>query len=204
MKTEMRINTNKDGRYVAENIVQGKETGSPNFLVDYVSFYVPGGFMPAILNVNVIKDKSGNDKIVEVEFFDGSVEMAVCQYGDTFDLRTGIERCIIYKMFSDATFTGEGKKVFNKVVAKAMKLYKKRVAVEKETAEQLAAYERSQKKKAEKTRKWIERKEAKRRAQRIAEQTEAYINAIRAIRNETVTDSGRMNFDELAKEDDLK
>lgn len=182
--TKTILTTNENGMYVVEK----------PFTTDIGCrwFFRSKAFMPEIVDVEVAKDKEGNEKCVIVYFADGTKEKSPVQEGDEFDLRVGIERCVIYKLVGIITgFTNDGKRIFNKISGKAVKFYNNKIRIIEGMEK---AHEEEQQriaKKAEKKKKRKEKIEAMRKAQRIEEQTQAYINAIRAIRNETVTDASK-------------
>lgn len=140
----------------------------------------PYPLLPAISNVDVYKDKTtGEFCVTVVEFADGTTERAKCSSVDEYSLETGISICVTKKMFSMWS-DGHGDSVYNKIIDKGLKVYKRnrqaKVAVaEKKIADKLAA----------------DRKEAKRRARRERKkkaederQIACYMEAMRRVKAE--------------------
>lgn len=201
----------KNEREMKLENVNGLYGITETFPIDAINctlFRIIKGFIPVIVDITVTKDKKGNDRSVIVEFSDGQKIESAAQYGDKFDLRQGIERCIVYEMFSHTCGVSgsDGHKIFNKLVDRAMKFYKRKLADIEAYEKAVAEDKRIAANKLKKKQKRIDKIKAKRRAERIAEMTEAYVNAIRTIRDETVTDADKEvnNFKETTTADDLK
>ncbi|RFZ78300.1 hypothetical protein DS742_14400 [Lacrimispora amygdalina] len=128
-----------------------------------------------ITDVNIIVP----DKVVEVTFGDGLKEKAVCQADDVFSLEQAITICLTKHLMG-------GSSKYNNTISKAIKDYEKKLkGIEDDKAEK----ERIEKKKAKilasKQRREERRREVE-RAEQIAIQREAYIQAMDYLRaNET-------------------
>lgn len=148
--------------------------------------------IPEILNIEIknnpedgkpIYDEDGKYQkpTVIVAFSDGTVEKASASEDDTFSLEQGISICYTKKLLSMLT-TDSGSKAYNKMLHKAMKLYKRqqeKVAkkkdedrLAKECAERLATKRAKRKAKLE----------TKKREQEISVQAEAYARALRMVK----------------------
>lgn len=124
-----------------------------------------------IMDVNVLV----KDKVVEVTFYGGDKQKAVCAEEDTFDLETAISICITKHLLG-------GTKAYNDAVKRGMKVYKdkqKKIA-EEEKLKKLIANKRA--KRLAKKQKQTEKK----REEAIAIQTEAYIRAMKAMKEAEV------------------
>lgn len=124
-----------------------------------------------ITDVNVLV----KDKVVEVTFYGGDKQKAVCDEKDTFDLETAISICITKHLLG-------GTKAYNDAVKRGMKVYKdkqKKIA-EEEKLKKLIANKRA-KRLAKK-----QRQAEKKREEAIAIQTEAYIRAMKAMKKAEV------------------
>lgn len=86
--------------------------------------------MPAIVKVKPI-----NNRVVIVEFADGTQEKAVLAKEDTFSLEQGISICITKKLLSNIVGSGNGSSVYNKLIDYALKKYEDDIVYEKELAE---------------------------------------------------------------------
>lgn len=130
-----------------------------------------------IVNVAVI-DNSSKNKVVIVTFADGSVEKAVLSDNDEFSLEQGISVCITKKLLSNMIGGKYGSSVYNKLIERGVKVYKKRIiAAKKKLAEEAAKKEKYKKivaKKQEKRKKRI----AEERENQIEIQKEAYLRAM--------------------------
>lgn len=133
--------------------------------------------MQDIVDVSTIAN-NGQDRVVVVTFSDGSKEKAVLLENDQFNLEDGISICIAKKTFSNMVGRQHGSSVYNKMVERGVKVYKRKVKeAEKKAAEEAA--------KKEKYKKIVAKKQAKRKA-RVAEerenqieiQKEAYLRAM--------------------------
>lgn len=116
-----------------------------------------------------VKDyKTFNDRVVVLEFTDGTSERAVCAPEDKFDLEIGLQTCLLKKALG-----GSGK--MNNLVHKIIKKHEK---LEKQ-AEKAKAQELLDKQNAEKRRK---RKAEKRRRRAIDIQKTAITEAITSLK----------------------
>lgn len=124
--------------------------------------------MPTIIDV-----KSINEKVVIIEFADGTTEKSILADGDTFSLEHGIEICLMKKLLSDLTH-GNGNSVYHKLVDYAMNRYNRLSKWEQEEAEREKA-EKEAKRTLEEKR---EKKKEKRKQKEIAEYTDILAQAI--------------------------
>lgn len=130
--------------------------------------------MPTIIDV-----KSINEKVVIIEFADGTTEKSILADGDTFSLEHGIEICLMKKLLSDLTH-GNGNSVYHKLVDYAMNRYNRLSKWKQEEAEREKA-EKEAKRTLEEKR---EKKKEKRKQKEIAEYTDILAQAIsKAIQN---------------------
>lgn len=138
------------------------------------------------MNITQIKIIVPN-KVVEVYFTDGLKEKMVCHEDDIFDLRNCLFLALAKHMYKD-TYTVEGieykanemklMKKYVKLVDAALKKHKNaEAAAEKAKAEEERVKATAERKKA-KLAKYKARCKEKYRQKRIAEQTEAYVNAM--------------------------
>ena len=138
------------------------------------------------MNITQIKIIAPN-KVVEVYFTDGLKEKMVCHEDDIFDLRNCLFLALAKHMYKD-TYTVEGveykanemkfMKKYVKLVDVALKKHKNaEAAAEKAKAEEERVKATVERKKA-KLAKYKARCKEKYRQKRIAEQTEAYVNAM--------------------------
>lgn len=127
--------------------------------------------MPTIISV-----KSINDKVVLIEFADGTTEKSILADGDTFSLEHGIEICLMKKLLSDLTH-GNGNSVYHKLVDYAMNRYNRLSKWEQEEAEREKAEKEAQRTLEEKR----EKKKEKRKQKEIAEYTDILAQAISKV-----------------------
>lgn len=126
-----------------------------------------------ITDVNIIVP----DKVVEVTFGDGLKEKAVCQAGDTFSLEQAITICLTKHLMG-------GSSKYNNTISKAVKDYDKKLRrIEANKAEKERINKKKAKRLAYQQRREEKRKEAE-RAEQIAIQREAYIQAMDYLRME--------------------
>ena len=136
--------------------------------------------MPTIVDVKVYNDKSNNlPCAVAVKFSDGTMEKCSCSKADSFSLEMGISICVTKKLLSMKS-SGSGHNIYNKIIDKGLKIYKRNrqaeaTAAEKKIADKLA----------------VDRKEAKRRARRERKkkaederQIACYMEAMRRVKAE--------------------
>lgn len=116
------------------------------------------------------------NKVVEVVFYDGTIEKVVCHEDDTFSLEMAITICMAKKLYG-------GTAAYNKAVRDGMKVYKRgleRKQNEKEECERIA-------KKKQKRKEYLARREARRREEQIEIQKEAYVRAMRELNDDAST-----------------
>lgn len=133
-----------------------------------------------ICDVKVYPDeKTGEDKVVVVSFFDGTQERAVCDEQDTFSLEQGITICLMKYILSAIT-GGNGTREYGKAIRSAIKLYHNNRKAEADAiAEEVQRVEREARKAAKRK----ERIDRKRRAE-DERQIANYMEAIRRINAE--------------------
>lgn len=134
--------------------------------------------MPDIIDVSIIEN-NGVKQVVVVEFADHSTEKAVVDTCDTFSFENGVSICIAKKMFSKIVGQKNGSSVYNKVVDRCLKVYKKKCAAK-------LKFEAEEKEKKQRYLKLIEKKRNKRirqeneaREELINIQKEAFLRALR-------------------------
>lgn len=116
------------------------------------------------------------NKVVEVVFYDGTIEKVVCHEDDTFSLEMAITICMAKKLYG-------GTAAYNKAVRDGMKVYKRMLEHkqnEKEERERIA-------KKKQKRKEYLARREARRRDEQIEIQKEAYIRAMKELNDNAST-----------------
>lgn len=132
----------------------------------------------SVLIPSITDVKSIDDKVVIVNFADGTSEKAVLSDNDKFSLEQGISICITKKMLSMET-NGNGSSAYNKLINHCLKVYENnRKAEEKAKADEQAAKEK-EKKAADKARAKRIKKANKNREREIEIQKEAYLRAMR-------------------------
>lgn len=125
-----------------------------------------------IVDVNIIVP----DKVVEVTFFDGIKERAVCKEPDVFSLEQAIGICISKKVMG-------GSSAYNNAVKRGIKVYENKISEEQMNKEEQERIERKRaKKKAYKERRATKRAQEEREKQ-IEIQKEAYIRAMMEVEN---------------------
>lgn len=133
--------------------------------------------MPDFANINVI-DNNGTNKVVIVEFTDGTRQKAVLDNGDSFSLEQGISICVTKKLL-DMMASGNGSSLYNKIVTRGLNTYKKIQADKQRAAEKAEREKEKYNKLVNKKRKKNEKREAARREAEIELQKEAYLRAMR-------------------------
>lgn len=108
------------------------------------------------------------NKVVIVEFSDGTKEKAVCHDDDIFSLETGISICVMKKMMG-------GNKEYNKFMISALKLYENKIANQQAEAEEAERKERKYQKEVARKKRRKERKIA----EQIKIQKEAFLQAMK-------------------------
>lgn len=126
-----------------------------------------------IKDVNILV----KDKVVEVTFADGTKQKAVCDEHDKFDLETAISICISKKLFG-----GSGN--YNKAVKAGMKIYNDKLKKIEEDKKLQELIEKKRAKRRARKQKRAEAIAAQKREEAIAIQTEAYIRAMKAMKEE--------------------
>lgn len=94
--------------------------------------------MPDISSIKVI-----NNKVVIMKFEDGTVEKAVTNDNDTFNLEQGISICLTKRLLDDKQCDG-GSSLYNKLVKHALEIYQKNIDKEKKEAEEKAEQEKEE------------------------------------------------------------
>ena len=125
-----------------------------------------------IKDIDIIKGKDGNPKVIIVTFNDNTKTKAVCSEDDTFDFELGINICMMKKIY------GKGYYKFIKAAQTKYQNKIKKQEEEKEKAERIKA------KRAKNIAKKQQR-DARRREDNIEMQKEAYIRAMKEINNES-------------------
>lgn len=131
--------------------------------------------IPSITDV-----KSIDDKVVIVNFADGTVEKAVLSDDDKFSLEQGISICITKKILSDQT-NGHGSSAYNKLIDYGMKFYNNKKKDIKAIEESEKKTKEAERKKAEKLRKKKAKRKAAEREEQISIQAEAIRRAMATI-----------------------
>lgn len=131
----------------------------------------------SVLIPSITDVKSIDDKVVIVNFADGTSEKAVLSDDDKFSLEQGISICIIKKILSDNT-NGHGSSAYNKLIDYAMKVYKNKEKNIKAIEESEKKTKEAERKRAEKLRKKRAKRKAKLREEQIEIQAEAYRRAM--------------------------
>lgn len=173
--------------YTREQVEQARKEMSErmiNYACDYVKlleicnvsplvFASSQNYREKITDVNIIVP----DKVVEVTFRDGLKEKAVCQDGDVFSLEQAITICLAKHLIG-------GSSKYNNTISKAVKDYEKKLRqIEADKAEKERINKKKSKRLAYRRRREEKRKEAE-RAEQIAIQREAYIQAMDYLRME--------------------
>lgn len=139
--------------------------------------------MPDIVNVRI----GGNEvnKVVFVDFADGTTEKAVLSEGDTFSLEQGISICITKKLLNDKCSAGSS--MYNKIIQRALKVFSSK---ENEKIAKTVEKEKEEKKLA-KIKAKKEARRIKREERQIEIQKEAYLRAMREYNNGTETEQNK-------------
>jgi hypothetical protein len=137
--------------------------------------------MSDIKNIEV-KHNGENITVIFVTFKDGKTEKAVLDKDDEFSFEYGLTIIMLEKLLSDMGV--DGKSVHNKLVRYAQKFYNKQEK-EKEVCAKKELEAKEKKKRAEERRRNKKLKQAQAdKEYQIAIQTEAYIRAMKAIKEE--------------------
>ncbi len=118
------------------------------------------------VTVENIKIPKAN-KVVIVQFSDGTEEKAVCDENDVFDLKTAISICIMKKLAG-------GSSNYHKILDTAVELYNDRLVKEEEEKAEQNRIKARKAKNIEKKAKRV----AKKREEQIEMQKEAYLRAM--------------------------
>ena len=142
----------------------------------------PKFIVPDIEDVAVIRDNYDKARVVVVMFVDGTETRATLSGCDSFSLEQGISVCITKKILNLVTSSKNGSAMYNKIIRHAVQVMQDNEK-EREMAEaELKRAERKHAKAMEKKRKRDERRAAAVREHVIEIQKEAFIRAIREIR----------------------
>ena len=126
-----------------------------------------------------IKDvKAIHDKVVIVEFGDGTTQKAVCRDGDAFSLETGISICLTKRILSLMFKNGHSE--YNKLIRKAMRVYTENREREAKAEQKRIEEKQKEKRIAEKRKLQKQRKLDAERERAIDIQAEAYRRAAEA------------------------
>lgn len=156
--------------------------------------------IPDIVDVKVIKEHD-EPKVIKVTFDDNSVEKAVLDKNDTYSLEQGISICITKRILSVVLSVNAvvGGSIYNKLISRAIDVMenneKEAEKREKELADEKAKMEKIVAKKKQRA----EQRAAKQREYYINAHAEAYVRAMKKIREE---DKAELNqpLDEVADE----
>ena len=158
--------------------------------------YGTKAIMPDIKDVKVIPSND-NPKVVMVYFADNTVEKAVLDSSDMYSLEQGISICITKKVLGGG-YIGTGSSIYNKVIARAMKVMVDNQKADEEAFAAQEAEMAKEKKIAEKNRKRKEAYLARKREEEVQIQTEAYYRAMKKIQEENKADVEKA-LDELGE-----
>ena len=142
--------------------------------------------LPDITDVKVIPNEE-NPKVVIVYFADNTTEKAVLDKADTYSLEQGVATCITKKVLGGG-YTGYGSSIYNKVIARAMKVMDANKKAAVEAAENLKALEAREQKIIAKKQKRREAIAARQREEFIEMQSEAFVRAMKKIQEENKQD----------------
>lgn len=132
------------------------------------------GVKKFVPEVNVTDISVYNEKVVELTFVTGEVYKAVCDDTDKFDINKGIEVCILKYLLN-------GSNDYNNLVKKIRKQYDQKCEAEKKDAERHEQMKRKRAKRQAAKKRRAERK----REEQIEMQKEAYVRAMKEMKNET-------------------
>lgn len=146
------------------------------FIVDSSFGELPTMFIiPHIFDIKVHANK-----VVEVEFADGTYEKAVLDEHDNFSLEQGISVCITKRILSGKTFNNGGS-VYNKLIDYALKVYRDNRNTEEITREKIEQEKAQIKRIEEKNRRKRIKRANKNREREIEIQKEAYLRAMKEL-----------------------
>lgn len=141
--------------------------------------------IPDIVDVKVI-EKNNNPKVVKVTFSDNTVEKAVLDENDTYSLEQGISICITKRILSKDA--GVGSSIYNKLISHAMSVMKNNEEEAEQEAKELAAEKARAEKIATKKKQRAEKRALKQREDYINAHAEAFLRAMRKMREEDKAD----------------
>lgn len=136
-----------------------------------------GTLLPDISDVKVI-----NKKVVVVKFADSTEEKAVLDSADTYSLEQGISICITKKLLGRNTPFGGS--LYNKIIKRAMDVMEENEKAAKFVAEQEKAANAKAEKVAAKKKAHAMKIAALKKEDEIEMHKEAYLRAMRELRNE--------------------
>ena len=173
-------------RIIVKNGCLGLEYFSKNgIIIDNV------GIMPDIVNVS-----NPNDKVVFVEFADGTKEVALLSNDDVFNLETGVLICITKKLLSDITEeNGTGSSAYNKIVKYALT----KVDAKKKQKEAELRREKEERLRISSAKQELRKLEIKQREDKIKIIVEAFKRATKEISEEAQSEL-KAGFEELINE----
>lgn len=128
--------------------------------------------LPAIRDVNVIVP----GMVVEVIFEDGSKEKAVCREPDVFSLEMAVSICISKKIMG-------GSGAYNNAVKHGLKVYNDKLKKEQADKEEKERIKKKYAKRSEYKKRKAAEKEMAEKERQIEIQKEAYIRAMKAVKN---------------------
>lgn len=137
--------------------------------------------IPDINDVKVI-EKNCNPKVVKVLFSDGTVEKAVLDENDTYSLEQGISICITKRILS--MYTSNGSSIYNKLISRAMNVMENNKKNAEEEARRLSDEKARAERIAAKKKQRAEKRAAAQREDYINAHAEAYVRAMRKIRED--------------------
>lgn len=140
-----------------------------------------GTLMSDVVDVCVI-DKDGSPKVVVVSFADGTKEKAVLDTSDTYSLEQGISICITKKLLGRNTPYGSA--LYNKVIKRALDVMKNNELAREREKNAIIATQKRAEKEAEKKRARREKIRELEAERQIEIHKEAYMRAIKAMREE--------------------
>ena len=140
----------------------------------FVKQYKDGFYKSERLLMDDIKDVTVHNKTVIVTFTDNTKTVAVLDKEDTFSLEQGISICITKKLLGE-----NGSSIYNKLIKRALKVKKQN----EKAAEKAKKAKEEEKKRKELALARHKKKMAKKREEKIEIQKEAYIRAMKSLKN---------------------
>lgn len=132
--------------------------------------------MSEITDVQVI-ERPYKPQII-VSFADGTSEIATLDYYDQFNLEQGISTCIAKKMFSKIVGKDFGGSTYNKIIDRAVKVFRKNEKEREKKAAEEEAKKRKYEKMVAKKKAKCQKREAEAREKQIEIQKEAILRAL--------------------------